>query len=96
MAASDVMAIGVLYEARRRGVAVPEELSVVGIDDHEMSYLHDLTTVRQNVALQGRTAAELLLSQMLGEPRGRRREVVAPTELVRRGSTARVRRARVS
>lgn len=88
MAASDEMGIGVICEARRRGIRVPEQLSVVGIDDHELSFTHDLTTVRQDVPELGRTAAGLLLSRLSGQERRRRRQVVLPTELVVRGSTA--------
>ncbi len=89
LAASDEMAIGILCAARSLGVDVPGQLSVIGIDDHELSFTHELTTVRQPVSEQGCTAANLLLEALGGRPPGRRRNVVLPTELVRRGSTAR-------
>jgi DNA-binding LacI/PurR family transcriptional regulator len=89
LAASDEMAIGALYAARRRGISVPAELSVIGIDDHEMSFTHDLSTVRQSVPELGVEAAELLLDALSGRSRSRRRQVILPTELVLRGSTAR-------
>ena len=88
MAASDEMAIGVLCEARRRGLTVPGQLSVVGIDDHELAFTHDLTTVRQDVPGLGRAAAGLLLDAVAATAKQRRRQVVLPTELVVRGSTA--------
>jgi LacI family repressor for deo operon, udp, cdd, tsx, nupC, and nupG len=88
LAASDEMAIGVLCEARRRRVRVPKQLSVMGIDDHEMSFTHDLTTIRQDVSALGSTAAELLLARLQGSERHRRRQVELPTELIVRGSTA--------
>lgn len=89
-AASDEMAIGALHVARRRGIRVPDELSVVGIDDHEMSFTHDLTTVRQPVLQQGRLAGALLLDALAADAASpRRRQVVtAQTSLVVRGSTA--------
>src|SRR5580765_1980122 len=62
VAASDEIAIGVIQAARRLGVRVPEDLSVVGIDDYTLSAVMDLTTVRQDVTLQGQTAARLLLT----------------------------------
>ncbi|GAB7189559.1 hypothetical protein NUM3379_02650 [Kineococcus sp. NUM-3379] len=68
VAASDEMAIGVLCAARAAGRQVPRELSVVGIDDHEMSVTHQLTTVAQPVRSQGRIAAEMLLARL--SPRG--------------------------
>lgn len=85
-AASDEMAIGVRESARHLGLSVPGDLSVIGIDDYLLSGVLGLTTVRQDVAAQGRAAAELLLRALLDgeEPTD---EVVLPTELVAREST---------
>ncbi len=91
LAASDEMAIGVLHAARTRGCDVPGQLSVMGIDDHEMSFTHDLTTVAQPAAEQGRAAGRLLVAAMSsppGTPRPRR-VTTLPTRLVVRGSTDR-------
>jgi LacI family repressor for deo operon, udp, cdd, tsx, nupC, and nupG len=88
LAASDEMAIGVLYAARRAGLDVPGDLSVMGIDDHEMSFTHELTTVRQQVREQGQAAGRLLLDALCAGGRTVRREVILPTELVERASTA--------
>jgi len=88
LAASDEMAIGVLCAARVAGVRVPDELSVMGIDDHELAFTHELTTVRQSVTEQGATAAELLLQWLNGTQAPQRQTLVLPTELVRRASTA--------
>ncbi len=86
VAASDEMAIGVRESARRLGLSVPGDLSVIGIDDYLLSEVLGLTTVRQDVAAQGRAAAELLLRALLDddEPTD---EVVLPTELIVREST---------
>ena len=46
-AASDEMAIGALLAARELGYRVPEDLSVVGIDGHELGEFFRLTTVDQ-------------------------------------------------
>ncbi len=62
--ASDEMAIGVLSAARERGLRVPEDLSVVGIDDHQLARYIGLTTVRQPVTQQGQIAARNLLELM--------------------------------
>ena len=86
VAASDEMAIGVMCAARRLGLRVPEDLSVVGIDDHALSGVLDLTTVRQEVDLQGRQAGEILIQQLQG--RGAPPdETVLPIKLMVRGST---------
>ncbi|SER92788.1 transcriptional regulator, LacI family [Pedococcus cremeus] len=88
VAASDEMAIGVLCAARRLGIAVPGELSVVGIDDHTFADVMDLSTVRQNVDEQGRRAGQILMGQILGSDTPPPDELVLPVELVVRSSTA--------
>lgn len=60
-AASDEMAIGTILAAREMGRRIPDDLSVVGIDGHELAELLDLTTVRQFPEEQGRLAAQKLL-----------------------------------
>ncbi len=88
VAASDEMAIGVQESARRLGVRVPEDLSIIGIDDYVLSGVLGLTTVRQDVAAQGREAARLLLQALADDGHVVSDEVVLmPTELVRREST---------
>jgi LacI family repressor for deo operon, udp, cdd, tsx, nupC, and nupG len=51
VAASDYMALGAIRAARRRGLSVPAEVSVVGYDDSQVMEFVDppLTTVRQPV-----------------------------------------------
>ena len=56
--ASDEMAMGVIFEATRLGVRVPEDLSVIGIDDHDFSDAMGLTTVRPAPGRAGRTRHE--------------------------------------
>ncbi|HLU59454.1 MAG TPA: LacI family DNA-binding transcriptional regulator [Pseudonocardia sp.] len=85
-AASDEMAMGALQAARRSGLRVPEDVSVIGIDDHEMAHLMELTTVAQPVVAQGTLAAEMILAA-LTEPERPPPAVTVPTELVVRGST---------
>lgn len=97
VAASDEIAFGVMGAALRRGVRIPEELSVVGIDDHSLSNVMQLTTVRQEVEAQGRLAAELLLRAVLGdESLAEDDSVTVPTALVVRHTTARPSRPRTA
>lgn len=86
LAASDEMAMGVVQAARRLGLRVPQDLSVIGIDDHELSEVMDLTTVRQDLHTQGRRAAEMLV-QSLENPTTPKATLTVPTELVIRGTT---------
>lgn len=86
LAEYDELAIGAMRTLRRASVSVPGRVSVVGIDDHEMASVVDLTTVAQPVREQGCAAARLLLGVLDGrsaEPA----DVVLPTRLVVRDST---------
>lgn len=87
LAFSDEIAFGVLEGARRRGVRVPEELSIVGIDDHPISRTVGLTTVRQDVRTQARAAADMAIALVSGE-RPSRSELVVAHDLVVRETTA--------
>ena len=63
-AASDEMAIGTILAARDLGLSVPDDVSVIGIDDHELSAFFGLTTVAQFPRLQGGKAVEILMEQL--------------------------------
>ncbi|WP_395242771.1 LacI family DNA-binding transcriptional regulator [Agromyces sp. MMS24-K17] len=88
-AGSDVSAMGVLEAARRLGVSVPTELSVVGFDNTYLAHTSTplLTTVHQPIADIGRTAVSSLVRLANGEPLPAKRVEVA-THLVIRDSTA--------
>ncbi|MCO7273501.1 MULTISPECIES: LacI family DNA-binding transcriptional regulator [Cellulosimicrobium] len=65
-ATADVLAAGISRGLTQAGVRVPGEVSVVGFDDAEIARYVDppLTTVAQDTALKGRTAADLLLDAL--------------------------------
>ena len=88
VAASDEMAFGVMCAARRLGLDVPGDLSVVGIDDHVLSEVLDLTTVRQDVEAQGRLAGQVLLGQLMDGRLPSPQTSVQPVSLLVRNSTA--------
>lgn len=69
-AMSDEMAFGALLAARDHGIEVPADLSVVGVDDHDVSIVLGLTTVRQSVADHGSRAARLLIDQLTSDSGG--------------------------
>lgn len=94
-AVSDEVAMGVVDAARRLGLRVPDDLSVIGVDNHDLSYLFDLTTVSQPVRRQGRLAAEMLLQVMADPLLPRTHTFVDPT-LIIRGTTGRPRTDLVS
>lgn len=66
-AANDDMAAGVMMVAHRLGLTIPADLSVAGFDDTPVAHQiwPSLTTVRQPIQAMAKTAAELLLSQVL-------------------------------
>lgn len=63
-AMSDEMAFGAFLAARERGLEIPADCSIVGVDDHEVSIVLNLTTVRQPVADHGAWAARLAIGQL--------------------------------
>ncbi len=63
-AASDEMAIGAMLAARDLGLEVPGELSVVGVDDHDLAEFFGLTTVAQFPREQGAHAVSMLLEEL--------------------------------
>ena len=87
VAVCDEAAIGGVIGARRLGLSVPAELSIVGIDDHVHAEMFALTTVRQQPRVQGRAAVDLLRQRMEAPDAVPERRVL-PSELVVRASTA--------
>ncbi|WPH13383.1 LacI family DNA-binding transcriptional regulator [Variovorax paradoxus] len=87
---NDLMAIGALRAAHESGVHVPDELSIVGFDDIELSAYTSppLTTVAQPKERIGALAVDMLLERVGGKRRDARKVVLQP-ELRVRASTAR-------
>ncbi len=90
-AANDEMATGVLAAARDLGIAVPGDLSVVGVDDIPVARFLTpaLTTVRQDFEVLGRRALDVLIAEIEGDLEHSVHERI-PAALVARASTAKV------
>ncbi|MGZ4521764.1 MAG: LacI family DNA-binding transcriptional regulator [Mycobacteriaceae bacterium] len=88
VAGSDEIAFGIISTARRLGLDVPGDLSVIGIDDHVHAEIFDLTTVRQDVEQQGRRAGALMIDALRAREVGPTHDEVHAVELVVRGSTS--------
>lgn len=86
--ASDLMAIAGMSAAHRRGLRIPDDLSVIGYDDAELSeHLHPpLTTVRTNAFGWGSAAAAALLA-LLEDPAAQQDVHLPPPEFIVREST---------
>ena len=88
------MAIGALLAARDLGFRVPEDLSIVGIDGHELGEFFRLTTVDQFPLGQGERAADAVLAKLTA-PDAVRIPSALPYELNVRGTTSRLPSTRV-
>lgn len=88
LCASDPMALGAIRAARRAGLSVPRDVSIVGYDDSALMNCTEppLTTIRQPIEPMGRTVIELLLRQISSDS-ALRDELFFEPELVVRGST---------
>ena len=90
MAGCDEIAIGVIIAARELGLDVPRQLSVIGIDDHDLAAMFGLTTLRQEPCRQGAHAVELVMRELStsGEPAPIERVTVPLAFVARRSTTA--------
>jgi len=89
-AASDEMAIGCILAARDLGMSVPRDVSIVGIDDYDLSDFFGLSTVAQFPRGQGEKAVEILMEQLEpGPDAAPPASTPLPFELRVRSSTAR-------
>ena len=88
VAASDRMAIGILNEAKSVGLRIPEDVSIVGFDNHEFATFTDppLTTVHSPLEEFGTEAAKLLLARLREHQVAGSERVTLATKLIQRGS----------
>jgi DNA-binding LacI/PurR family transcriptional regulator len=90
---NDTMALGLYRTARRLGLSVPGDLSIVGFDDADYAQALDppLTTLRYPLFPMAGAAVALLTGQMLHPERPPQPRVLSP-QLIARGSVAPPRR----
>ena len=85
-AESDEMACGALRTLRRLELRVPQDVAIIGFDDHPTADLMDLSTIRQPVAEQALDVGTRLLAAIAGTSPADD-DVLLDTELIVRGST---------
>ncbi|MBG6055475.1 DNA-binding LacI/PurR family transcriptional regulator [Salinibacterium sp. CAN_S4] len=68
VAGADEVAIGIIVAARQLGIQVPAQLSVVGIDGHDLAPMFGLTTLAQHPHSQGTMAVRLVLEELTELP----------------------------
>ena len=85
LCAYDYLAIGAIRCAYDRGLSVPEDVAVLGMDDlHEAAYLNPpLSSVDYPIGRASELAAEALLAELNGEPHSRHEVLTAKLHLRR-------------
>ena len=85
---SDVYAIGVIKAAQKRGLRVPDDISVVGFDNLDLSAMITpaLTTIEQPSYQIGYQSCELLIEK-IEKPQSESKKIILDTELIVRDST---------
>ncbi|MBW5445548.1 LacI family DNA-binding transcriptional regulator [Cohnella sp. CFH 77786] len=86
---NDIMAVGAVRAARKRGLAVPDELSVIGFDNTALCTVShpELTSISMPVSDLGQKVMEVIVDKIEGKDKIKQRIRLFP-ELVVRGSTA--------
>jgi LacI family repressor for deo operon, udp, cdd, tsx, nupC, and nupG len=85
-AMSDEMAFGALMELKRRSLRPGLDISIIGVDDHDVSRVLALSTIRQDIPSQGAAAARALIAVMTSSSTSLE-PVLSPIELVLRDTT---------
>ena len=88
-ASSDLIAFGVLTEARAMGISVPDQLAVCGFGDFELSRGASpaITTVHVDGIAMGALAAEHLVARLAGRAEGHAHRALVPFRIVERDTT---------
>jgi LacI family transcriptional regulator len=89
VAGNNQLVVGVISALRDRGLRTPDDLSLVGCDDTDLTSLHDppIDIVHRDLLELGQTAAELLLNRLL-DPAAPTRRVTLPTTFTPRAGSA--------
>lgn len=82
---SDEMAFGAIKSIRKKGLRVPEDISIIGYDNHEYANLLGLTTIAQPVQFLGQLAASQIMAR-IEKPESPVAQMKVPTSLLVRSS----------
>lgn len=85
-AMSDIQAIGCIRAVREAGLRVPEDISVIGFDDVQLSSYVGLTTIRQHLEQSGYLGMQILMDMILTPEQVTPRQL-PPLEVIVRGTT---------
>lgn len=86
---SDTLAVGCIYRLKKAGILIPDEISVAGIDNSEITEFFDppITTVDQSFKEIGSETIRMLVSLINGEL-SRGRKIYIDHQLIVRASTS--------
>jgi DNA-binding LacI/PurR family transcriptional regulator len=89
-AAADMLAIGAMRAVQEAGCRVPEDISVVGVDDIDIAAFQNpsLTTIRQSIAELAELSFKLLLGILEGNVPDQTQIVMQPILVIRESTTA--------
>lgn len=85
-AMSDIQAVGCIMAIREAGLRVPEDISLIGFDDVQLTRYIGLTTVRQHLEQSGYLGMQVLLDMLITPDNVVRRQL-PPLELIVRTTT---------
>jgi DNA-binding LacI/PurR family transcriptional regulator len=88
--ANNLMTSGALHALRDRGVAVPDQISIIGFDDLDFAQLINppLTVIARDARLQGAQAMELMIKQLTSGASTQPEHSMVDVQLIERGSCA--------
>jgi DNA-binding LacI/PurR family transcriptional regulator len=86
LVAGDYVAAGIITEAKKHGVRVPEDLAVVGFDNHPISRVLDITTIEHPSVHLGETAFQIIYRHIQNETYHPRKKEL-PFRLIERSTT---------
>ncbi|CAB4888811.1 unannotated protein [freshwater metagenome] len=81
----DEMAFGVIKSLRKKGLRIPEDMSVVGYDNHDFAEIIGLTTISQPVQFLGQLAASQIMAK-IEKPASNTSQMRVPTSMIIRNS----------
>lgn len=78
---NNAMTIGAIRAVREARLRIPDDIALASYDDFEWSDLFSpgLTAIRQDVALMGKTAVELLMRRIRGDSSSFEHRIIQPT-----------------
>jgi LacI family transcriptional regulator, purine nucleotide synthesis repressor len=67
---SDQVAVGIITEARKNGIRIPEDLAVIGFDNQPIAKVFDMTTIDNKLFEMGTLACRIVHDQIVDKQKG--------------------------